>query len=127
MIIGIIGAAEWGIGLAHMVARGGNNVILWYFDGDFAYFDGLHLPRNVVLTREMQDLQRCELWVVVTPAAFFRATMINASKFHKNQPIIVCAKGAEPQTGKFMTEVLSETVKPAKQNIDVLFRTAICR
>jgi glycerol-3-phosphate dehydrogenase (NAD(P)+) len=120
MNVGIIGAGAWGTGIAHMVARGGNSVVLWSFDGEYVHFDGTDLPIGVRVTTNMADLESCDVWIAVTPAAFFRETMKKAGMFYKKQPIIICTKGAEPKTGKFMTEVLEETLKPSKQNVGVL-------
>lgn len=120
MKVGIIGAGAWGTGLAHVIARGGTDVILWSFDGEYAHFDGIKLPKNVKMTRVIGDLGLCDAWIAVTPAAFFRETMVGAGRFYNKQPIIICTKGAEPKTGKFMTEVLQETIKPKKSNIGVL-------
>ena len=120
MKVGIIGAGAWGTGLAHVIARGGADVILWSFDGEYAKFDGIKLPTNIRLTKKMQDLFMCDAWVAVTPAAFFRETFVRAGRFYNQQPIIICTKGAEPGTGKFMTEVLHETIKPKKTNVGVL-------
>ena len=120
MKVGIIGAGAWGTGLAHVIARGGSDVLLWSFDGEYAHFDGVKKPKNIKLTQDMQDLRDCDTWVAVTPAAFFRETLIRAGHFYNNQPIIICTKGAEPKTGKFMTEVLQETIKAKKSNVGVL-------
>ena len=120
MIVGIIGAGAWGTALAYVIARGGTGVFLWSFDGEYAHFDGTELPNNVKITQNLKDLESCDAWVAVTPAAFFRETMARAGCHYNKQPIIICTKGAEPETGKFMTEVLSETIKPAKKNVGVL-------
>lgn len=120
MKVGIVGAGAWGTGLAHVIARGGANVVLWSFDGEYAHFDDVGLPKKVHLTKAMADLRDCDAWVAVTPAAFFRETFARAGRFYNNQPIIICTKGAEPKTGKFMTEVLYETIKPKKANVGVL-------
>ena len=116
MIVGIIGAGAWGTGLAHVIARGESSVILWSFDGEYAHFDGTKLPNNVKITRDLAELKSCDAWIAVTPAAFFRETMARAGCHYDKQPIIICTKGAEPQTGKFMTEVLNETIKPSAQH-----------
>lgn len=118
--VGIIGAGAWGTGLAHVIARGGNSVILWSFDGEYAHFDNLKLPNRVKITQNMNELTHCDAWVAVTPAAFFRETMLQAKPLYSKQPIIICTKGAEPKTGKFMTEVLHETIKPQKKKVGVL-------
>jgi len=120
MKVGIIGAGAWGTGLAHIIARGGTDVILWSFDGLAAHFDNVKAKKNIRLTTDMQDLKVCDAWIAVTPAAFFRETLIRAGRFYNQQPIIICTKGAEPKTHKFMTEVLHETIKPKKSNVGVL-------
>ena len=120
MIVGIIGAGAWGTGLAHVIARGGNGVILWSFDGEYAHFDNLKLPSRVKITRNMNELTSCDAWIAVTLAAFFRETLTRAGQFYNKQPIIICTKGAEPKTGKFMTEILNETIKPSKKKVGVL-------
>lgn len=120
MKVGIVGAGAWGTGLAHVIARGGADVTLWSFDGEYAHFDGVKLPKKVKLSTDMNDLRDCEAWIAVTPAAFFRETFARAGQFYNNQPIIICTKGAEPGTGKFMTEVLHETIKPKESNVGVL-------
>ena len=119
-VVGIIGAGAWGTALAHCVANGGTNVILWSFDGDCSHFDNVSLPHNIRITQDMPELESCDTWVVVTPATFFRETLARAGRYYSKQPVIICTKGAEPNTGKFMTEVLKETIKPSKKNIGVL-------
>ncbi|MBO4583190.1 MAG: hypothetical protein J5714_04020 [Alphaproteobacteria bacterium] len=119
-VVGIIGAGAWGTALAHCIANGGTGVILWSFDGEYAHFDGASLPNNIKITQDMAELESCGAWVVVTPAMFFRETLARAGCHYNKQPIIICTKGAEPKTGKFMTEVLHETIKTPKKNIGVL-------
>ena len=58
-------------------------------------------------------------WLVVTPAAFFRETMIKAREYWHGQPIIICTKGADNISGKFMSEILGE-VLPKCRNFGVL-------
>lgn len=120
MIVGIIGAGAWGTGLAHVIARGKTDVILWSFDGQYAKFDGVKKSPRIYVTQDMAKLKNCDAWIAVTPAAFFRETLARAGQFYNKQPIIICTKGAEPNTGKFMTEVLQDTIKPKKSNVGVL-------
>ena len=120
-IVGIIGAGAWGSALAQLVARSGAKVILWSFDGKHEQF-GLKPMKNITQTQNTRDLysKSCNIWIAVTPAAFFRDTMNRAKEFYTGQPIIICTKGAEPDTGKFMTDVLHETIAPKKKNVGVL-------
>ena len=122
-VVGIIGAGAWGSAIAQLVARSGARVILWSFDGKYETF-GLKETsyKNIIVTQDMHDLYSygCTVWIAVTPAEFFRKTMERTKEFYNKQPIIICTKGAEPKTGKFMTEVLRETIRPSKNRIGVL-------
>ena len=110
MNVGIIGAGAWGTALGVVSALGGANVVLWSYDGEYKAFDGVDMPKNLGVSRDMADMENMDAWLVVTPAAFFRETMKSAKKYYKNQPIIICTKGAEPATGDFMSEILTDVL-----------------
>ena len=119
MKVGVIGAGAWGTALAIVSARGGADVILWSYDGAHKNFDGVDVPQNLCVTKEMSDMTSVEAWLIVTPAAFFRETIRRARGFYNNQPVIVCTKGAEAATGQFMSEIISAEL-PECQNYGVL-------
>lgn len=119
MKVGIIGAGAWGTALGVVSARGGADVVLWSFDGLFAKFDGVDMPENLRVSRDMGDMKNMDAWLIVTPAAFFRETMMRAREFYHGQPVIICTKGVEPTTGEFMSEILTD-VLPECHNFGVL-------
>lgn len=106
MIVGVIGAGAWGTALAITAARGGSDVVLWSYDGGAKEFDGVLLPENVRLTDKMSDMSVADIWLIVTPAAFFRETLRRARDYYRGVPVIICTKGAEASTGMFMSEIL---------------------
>lgn len=106
MKIGVIGAGAWGTALAIISARGGANVTLWSYDGEHKHFDDVEVPQNIKMTGEMNDLRDMDTWLIATPGAFFRETLRRACDTYNGQPIIICTKGAENQTGQFMSEIL---------------------
>lgn len=110
MNVGVIGAGAWGTALAIVAARGACDVWLWSFDGEYKQFDNVAMPQNLTVTRDMAKMQDMDTWLMVTPSSFFRETMTRAREFYRNQPVIICTKGAEYSTGKFMSEVLRETL-----------------
>lgn len=114
MKVGIIGAGAWGTALGVISARGGADVVLWSFDGVVANFDGVKMPKKLRMTTNMRDMEKMDAWLIATPAAFFRETMNNAREFYCGQPIIICTKGAEPATGEFMSEILSDVLPKCK-------------
>lgn len=107
MNIGIIGAGAWGTALGITVARGGANATLWSYDGAMATFDGVSSPHNLTVTSDMADMANMDAWLIVTPAAYFRETVIRAREFYRGAPIIICTKGADPKTGELPAEILN--------------------
>ena len=106
MKVGIIGAGAWGTALAHVCVRNNNDVILWSYDGEYKHFDGVSMPSNIHVTANMSDIKETDIWLIVTPAAYFRETINKARATYNGQPIIICTKGAEYTTGQFMSEIL---------------------
>lgn len=106
MKVGVIGAGAWGTALAITVARGGSDVLLWSYDGECKEFDGVVCPENITTTMNLSDVRDTDVWLIVTPAAYFRETLNKAHPFYNGQPIIICTKGAECSTGQFMSEIL---------------------
>ncbi len=106
MKVGVIGAGAWGTALAHVAARGGADVKLWSYDGEYKHFDGIDLPHNIHVTAEISELKTTDAWLIVTPASYFRETVRNFRNSYDGQPIIICTKGAENSTGQFMSEIL---------------------
>lgn len=115
MKVAVIGAGGWGTALSIISAKGGSEVILWSFDGEYKHFEGIEsLPSGLTITRNMEEIANTDAWIMVTPAAFFRETLRKAKQFYKNQPIIVCTKGAELSTGCFMSEIIAEELPECK-------------
>ncbi|MBP5794743.1 MAG: hypothetical protein J6W41_01865 [Alphaproteobacteria bacterium] len=106
--VGIIGAGAWGTALAINIARGGKNVVLWSFDGEYKTFDGVQMPANLTVVKNPFDIANTDVWLLVTPASFVRETLKNFTEFYKTQPIIICTKGANSETHEFMSEILHD-------------------
>lgn len=119
MIVGVIGAGAWGTALAIIAARGGADVVLWSYDGAVADFPDVTRPENIRVTSNMSDMSDADTWLVVTPSAFFAETVRAAAPFYRGQPVIICTKGAEKSTGRFMSEIL-RTELPAATEFGVL-------
>jgi len=119
MIVGVFGAGAWGTALAYTCAKSGNDVIHWGFDGIFDGLNDIEKPNNVTRTDDMSDLQKCEYWLIVTPAEFFRETVKKMRDVYAQQPILICTKGMEAQSGQFMSEIL-QTELPECENFGVL-------
>lgn len=119
MKIGVFGAGAWGTALAYTCAKSGNEVIHWGFEGVFDGLLDLQKPEAVTRTSNIADLSSCEYWLIVTPSAFFRETVRKMRAVFNNQPILICTKGMEGETGQFMSEILNEEI-PECKDIGVL-------
>ncbi len=119
MKIGVFGAGAWGTALAYTCAKSGNEVIHWGFEGIFDGLLDLQKPEAVTRTSNIADLSSCEYWLIVTPSAFFRETVRKMRAVFNNQPILICTKGMEGETGQFMSEILNEEI-PECKDIGVL-------
>ena len=119
MKVGVFGAGAWGTALAFACAKSGNSVVQWGFDGIFDGLSDLPVPNNITRTDNMRDLAVCEYWLIVTPAAFFRETVKKMRDFYAGQPILICTKGMEGESGQFMSEIL-ESELPECKNFGVL-------
>lgn len=115
MKVGILGAGAWGTALAISSNRAGNEVTLWSYDGQYAEFDDIKMPQSIKITSSMADLAHMDTWLIVTPAAFFRETLIKARPFYKGQPVIVCTKGIEASTHKFMSEIIDDELPKCRE------------
>lgn len=114
MKVAVIGAGAWGTALSIVSARGGADVMLWSYDGEYKHFDNVEMPENIQVSTDLAVVGDCDTWLIVTPAAFFRETMRKASTFYNNQPVIVCTKGAESTTGNFMSEIIADELPNIK-------------
>lgn len=119
MRVGVIGAGAWGTALAIIVSRGGSDVVLWSYDGEIKHFEDVVMPQNVIVTSNMSDLSSADVWLIVTPAAYFRGTVRQARRLYRGQPVIICTKGAESSTGQFMSEIIKSEM-PECEHFGVL-------
>ena len=119
MKVGIFGAGAWGTALSFACAKSGNEVIHWGFGGIFDGLPDLKPMNTITRTSNIDDLSNCEYWLIVTPAAFFRETVRKMRNIYQNQPILICTKGMESDTGMFMSEILEQEL-PECQNVGVL-------
>ena len=110
MKVGVFGAGAWGTALAYTCAKSGNDVMHWGFGGIFDGLADLEKPENVTRTDNMADLSDCEYWLIVTPAAFFRETVKKMRDVYAGQPILICTKGMEGESGEFMSEILNTEI-----------------
>ncbi|HSZ75702.1 MAG TPA: NAD(P)H-dependent glycerol-3-phosphate dehydrogenase [Rhizomicrobium sp.] len=127
--IGVVGAGAWGTALALVAARAGRNVTLWAREPEVLdsirqsrqnvrFLPGVELPSNIAVTADLADTAKADALLIVVPAQHLRA-MLKALKPHlvAGTPLVLCAKGIERESGKLLTEVLSEEISEAEPAI----------
>ena len=117
--IGVVGAGAWGLALAIAAERAGREVRLWGRPG--AGFDelaanrrsprlpGVAVPEAIGLAGRLDALQECDALLLAAPAQVVRETAgALAAALARRPPLVICAKGLETATAKFMTEAVAE-------------------
>jgi glycerol-3-phosphate dehydrogenase (NAD(P)+) len=118
--IAIVGGGAWGTALANAAAAAGRDVILWMRDADAArqiqasrvnarYLPGVRLGERVRVTAATSELRTAAAVLLVVPAQATRASLETLSAdLPGDAPIVVCAKGIERGSGRFLTDIVGE-------------------
>jgi glycerol-3-phosphate dehydrogenase (NAD(P)+) len=117
--IAVIGAGAWGTALALTCVRAGRDVTLWEPDAGIAanlagdrespFLPGVRIDDGVALAATLAEAARAPALLLVVPAQAVRTVATSlAPSLAPGTPVIVCAKGIERGTQKFMTEVVAE-------------------
>src|ERR1700741_237517 len=121
MRIAVIGAGNWGTGLAIMAARAGHDVTVWSRNSAVivsindthtnpAYLIGAAIPQSVRATENIGEaLQRAELIVLAAPSHATRTILESTASVLPASSIIVSAtKGIEIESGKRISQVVAD-------------------
>jgi glycerol-3-phosphate dehydrogenase (NAD(P)+) len=122
--IAVIGGGAWGTALALTCARAGRKVTMWEHDAANAenlnnkreslFLPGVRLDDGIGIAADLADAARKQAILLVVPAQAVRSTAKALSPLlAPRTPVIVCAKGIERGTKKFMTEVIAESAPGA--------------
>lgn len=118
--IGVLGAGTWGTALARMLAKSGNEVVVWSalkneideLSASYVHpkLPGVEIPRTVKFTENIKDA--CvgrEMVIFAVPSVFIRQTAKEASAYlEQSQIIINVSKGMEKDTLYTMTQVIDD-------------------
>jgi len=122
---GVIGAGAWGTALAQTLAESGRDVTLWAYEADVVdavnfrnenavYLPGAALNPAISATQDLAEIASSDAVLVVTPAQHMRSALAGFVPHAPNGlPLVLCSKGIEISSGKFMSEVLDEILPAA--------------
>ena len=125
MTIVVLGAGAWGTALANLAAAKGERVLLWGRDPSQVqtiarerenrhYLPGVELARGVEPVSDIARLAEADLMLAVVPAQTFREVVRAARSFARaGVPWVICAKGIERASKRFLSDVLLEEIPEA--------------
>jgi glycerol-3-phosphate dehydrogenase (NAD(P)+) len=118
--VSIVGGGAWGTALAQTLSHGGMSVALWAREPDViedinarhvnrTFLSGIDLNPAIHATGDLADVARADAILAVVPAQHLRDVMTKLAKhIAADTPVIICAKGIEQSTGRFMGDVLED-------------------
>lgn len=120
--IAVVGAGAWGTALANAAALAGNAVVLWSRDPhaaarlqasrtNAASLPGVALHDAVRATARPEDLAGAGAVLLVVPAQSVRAATAALPPLPPEVPLVICAKGIERDSGRFLSDVVAD-VRP---------------
>lgn len=126
--ITVIGAGAWGTALANVAARAGRRVTLHARDTKAAStlsqtrespkLTGIRLEKDIHVSSDLAASGKADAILLVVPAQSLRtAASLLAPHLAAGTPVVVCAKGIERGTRKFMTQVIAEAMPDARPAI----------
>ena len=118
MTIGILGGGVWGSALARVLSN--NEVIIYARDINIVKSINDHKlnPKlkyssfndNVSATTSLKDIRNVKFLFITLPAQNIREVIQETIFHNKNHHIIICSKGIEISSSKFLTEVIEEII-----------------
>lgn len=120
--IGVIGGGAWGTALAQTLAGAGRDVTLWAFEQECTdainnkhentlYLPDVKLSKSIKGTSDFTDLAGVDAVLAVAPAQFMRPTLASfAPHAIDGLPVVLCSKGIEHKSLKFMADVLGDVL-----------------
>lgn len=117
--IGIIGAGKWATAIAHILSRNNIASIMWTRNEKVVesinknnenedYFPDHKLSELISATSNFQELNNCEVIFLVIPTQKVRE-LITKYDLNPEIPIVICNKGIEIESGKFVSQIVQES------------------
>ena len=118
MSIGVLGGGVWGCALARVLSQ--NKVKIYARDENLVKSINDHkinpklkyssFNENVSATLSLNDLQNTKYLFIALPAQNIREVIQNSTLHNKNHHVVICSKGIEISSSKFLTDVVKEVL-----------------
>jgi glycerol-3-phosphate dehydrogenase (NAD(P)+) len=125
MAIVVLGAGAWGTALVNLAARSGDRILLWGRDPaqvqaiardreNRRYLPGVRLAPSVAPVSDIGCLADADLVLAVVPTGAFREVARAARPLTPaGARWLICAKGIERDSKRFLSDVLAEEIPDA--------------
>ncbi|HJT42710.1 MAG TPA: NAD(P)H-dependent glycerol-3-phosphate dehydrogenase [Rhizomicrobium sp.] len=122
--IAVLGAGAWGTALALAAVGAGRKTSLWVREDDVLadiqagrsnrFLPGVAMPKALHVTGDLAEACKADALLLAVPAQVLK-TFADSLKPHlaRGQPLVICAKGIEKDSGKLVTEVVAESLPQA--------------
>ena len=122
--VAVLGAGAWGTALALAAHGAGRKTVLWVREEDVLtslkagkqnrFLPGVTLPGDLAVTGDLAQACAADAILLVVPAQVLHS-FADALRPHlkRGQPVVICAKGIEKDSGKLVTEVAAEALPDA--------------
>lgn len=121
--IGVLGAGAWGTALAQLIASNGSAVTLWAREDAVAaaindaqmnpvFLPDIKLSPHIKAVSDLAQMNDCDVLLAVTPAQHLGSVLAELDS-EKARDLILCCKGIEASTGRFMHQVTRDALPSA--------------
>ena len=131
--IAVLGAGSWGTTVAKVIADGGTELTLWARNPETVdeinsshsnqrYLPGIQLPKGVTATSDLSEaLVGCRQLYLAVPSQQLRTSLESWRGLIPSDVIVISLmKGLEVQSGKRMSEVITESLGISEAQVAVL-------
>lgn len=118
--IGVVGGGAWGTALAVASINAGAQTKIWARDTAIVdsinsthensrYLPDVELPHNLSAVAGLEQLDNCDVLLVVIPTQQLRSVFTELTKFWPAaRPLILCAKGIEQSSGLLPADIIRD-------------------
>ena len=119
MKIGIIGTGVFGIAIASMLHKNGNDITMWTTFNDELKdlennrvrknLNNYELPKDIKLTNDIKEVcENKDIIYIAVPAEFVSDTCIKATPYINKQHICIASKGIEESSLMFLPDIVKQ-------------------